>query len=333
MRRQPTRPDRRGGFTLVELLVVITIIAILFALTAAAVVKAREKSDEVRNRNDISQLQTGIQAFKTDFQPVSYIPDRLILPPGDDPTGESLTYISTLWPRINPAYLAKNNANTRAIWGVPNQSNAIIILQGHQTLIFFLGGARDASGIPIGFSTSPTDPLDKIAIAAGGSPTPTRKGPYFDGFPPPNLSNSSLSRLRPFPYATAPQTTPWTNYTVVTANPGTADSYWSFVDIFGTQPFIYFSSKKAGNDYINNWLQGSAAQNLQYDLQGGCAPFLMSGTRFANPNGFQILSAGRDTLFGTGGLNWAGVSGGSVSMGGYDDISNFHPTLLGVAAQ
>ena len=56
MRRTPNRPARRAGFTLVELLVVITIIAILFALTSAAVVKALGKMDEVRTRNDISQL-------------------------------------------------------------------------------------------------------------------------------------------------------------------------------------------------------------------------------------------------------------------------------------
>lgn len=342
MRRAPTRPGRRGGFTLVELLVVITIIAILFALASAAVVKALGKSDEVRTRNDITQLQNGHQAFRTDFQ-VSYIPDRLILPPGDDPTGESLQYISTLWPRINSAYLKKNDATARAIWGVPNQPNTIIILQGHQTLVFFLGGARDAGGIPIGFSTNATDPLDKIAILSGGSPTPTRKGPYFE-FPPPTLQSvgpppvaAPTSRLRQLPFALPPQTAPWTT---LTAAPASTDPYWSFIDIFGTQPYLYFSSKRAGNDYINNWFQLTAAQNLTYDGQpatgsgpGPCGPFMVNATpRFANPSGFQIISAGKDTQFGSGGINWAGGLGGAVSMVGYDDVANFHPTQLGVAA-
>src|SRR5256885_11964690 len=141
MRRTPTRSARRAGFTLVELLVVITIIAILFALTSAAVIKALGKSDEVRTRNDISQLQSAIQAFKTDFQ-VSYIPDRLILPPGADPTLESKQYISTLWPRINSAYLL-DTPLARTIWGVQPGNNTIQILQGHQTIAFFLGVARD----------------------------------------------------------------------------------------------------------------------------------------------------------------------------------------------
>ena len=68
----PTYPGPRPGFTLVELLVVMTIIAILFALTAAAVTKAMAKANEVKTRNDISQLQSGVQAFKTDFN-VAYI--------------------------------------------------------------------------------------------------------------------------------------------------------------------------------------------------------------------------------------------------------------------
>src|SRR5579871_6767930 len=100
MRQAQGCRQRRTAFTLVELLVVILIIAIMFALAAGAVVKALGKADEVRARNDITQLANGIAAFKTQFQ-VSYVPDMIVLPPGYDPGTQQ--YFSSLFPRINPS--------------------------------------------------------------------------------------------------------------------------------------------------------------------------------------------------------------------------------------
>ena len=53
--------------------------------------------------------------------------------------------------------------------------------------------------------------------------------------------------------------------------------------------------------------------------------------RYANPTGFQIISAGKNGLFNTGGTAWPGA-GGSTTIDGYYNIANFHPTLLGIAA-
>jgi hypothetical protein len=69
-------------------------------------------------------------------------------------------------------------------------------------------------------------------------------------------------------------------------------------------------------------------------------PYMTSATplRYANANGFQIISAGKDGMYDTanttgGGLNWAGAVGGGATQEGYDNMANFHPTLLGVASQ
>src|SRR5262249_22208659 len=148
---------RRGGFTMVELLVVMTIIAILVALVAAAVTRVIGKGDEVRVRNDITQLANAVQAFKTDFK-VEYIPSRLVLPPATDP--ESQQYISRLWPRLNPT--AYSNA---AYWGAPASG---AVLEGDQCLVFFLGGYRDpASGACFGFSSDGTNPMAPPTSTSG----------------------------------------------------------------------------------------------------------------------------------------------------------------------
>jgi prepilin-type N-terminal cleavage/methylation domain-containing protein len=321
MRRTPNRPDPRAGFTLVELLVVITILAILFALTAAAVVKALGKGDEAKVRNEVSQLANAVQAFKTDFS-VPYLADRLVLPPGlpNEPgaDAESYQYLTTVWPRIDPRTLSRATTSfilngvpntSYSYWGVPGTTPAT--LQGHQTLVFFLGGVKQPTGngyTSIGFSNSATDPMN--ATTAG------RKGPYFE-FPADRLF-------------------------VVTA------PLPSFRDIFGTQPYLYFSSRKAGNDY--NLPAGNPpvfprpfVTYVEYaNASAATAKWPVQSVRFANPSGFQIISAGKDGTFGSqhGWDAWPGaaikvlpasMSTGSTSIDGYDDVANFHPTLLGIA--
>jgi prepilin-type N-terminal cleavage/methylation domain-containing protein len=312
MRRTSIRPDSRPGFTLVELLVVMTIIAILFALTSAAVVKAMVKMDESRTRNDISQLQVGARGFMTDFG-VAYIPDKLVLPPALDPVSNQ--YISSLWPRMPATILAQPGS-----WGVP-PGKQFIVLQGYQTLVFFLGGAADpsGSGARVGFSTNPTLPLDTSSGSLGAA---NRKGPYFD-FPPARLqllpSDGQTQKNVPYP---------------------------AFIDTYGTMPYLYFSASKSGNDYNSTYNTSPPSNNNPYTgpQTGSTAagttfsvlPFQIGGTstsmRFANANGYQIISAGKDGMFGNGGTTWIGYPGGSTSMQGYDDVSNFHPTLLGIPA-
>jgi len=250
-----------------------------------------------------------------DAQKSPFVPDKLVLPPGLDASGASQAYISACWTRIAPATLGntpatfplKNQNGTTtnytiySYWGVPNGTT--VTLYGHQTIVFFLGGMKDPSGIPIGFSASPTHPMD-VTVPTGGAAA--RKGPYYE-FP--------ADRLQYF--ALAPGGTTTTN----------SNLFPSFIDVYGTQPYIYFSAQRAGNDYANvnvvTALSGSPTS-------GNISPYQLSANRFVNPNGFQIISAGKNQVFNSGGLNWPG-GGGTTTTDGYYNFANFHPTMLGIA--
>jgi prepilin-type N-terminal cleavage/methylation domain-containing protein len=329
MRPTPNRPPVRAGFTLVELLVVMTIIAILVALTSAAVSRAIVKADEVRTRNDISQLEAAVQQFKTEFA-VSYLPSKITLPPaqpqppiaGYDNTGESLQYISSLWPRINPTMLG-NSSLAFQLWGI--NGNQPVTLSGDQCLVFFLGGFRDQANNTFGFSTNPTNPMVQVTLSGE-----SRKGPFFN-FPP--------GRLKVFTHLD------------INNNSNPNDQFPSFLDTYGTLPYLYFSTRKTANDYptyTTNTGYGVYPNKLL--IQGGASyqvfPYQVSGQShltqtaairvWANKSSCQIISGGRDTNFGEGGINWPGYTGGgspgATSLDGYDDMANFHPTLIGVGA-
>src|SRR5437899_2288983 len=101
----------RAGFTLIELLVVIAIIAILVALTTAAVYRYFQKIPEIKTRNDIAQLATSLEPFRGKYNfspptplyrantPANYsgnsVSALLAFPQA------SLKYIRPIWPRID----------------------------------------------------------------------------------------------------------------------------------------------------------------------------------------------------------------------------------------
>ncbi len=173
LRRSTTPP--RVGFTLIELLVVIAIIAVLISLIAAAVMKIYGKGPEVQCRNDISQLDLAIAAFKTDTG-VDYIPSAFVLANWYDLTNPqhkaSFTYLQRVFPKIK---LATSAGNPLTI-NVPGYSGPARLLDGNQTLVLFLGGVNGQ-----GFGRG----ADPFAAAAPGA---NRYGPYFE-FP--------AKRLRP----------------------------------------------------------------------------------------------------------------------------------------
>ena len=315
MRRTNHPRSTRGGFTLVELLVVITIISILLALISSAVLNAFNRGTDVQARNDVSQLAAAMQAFQTQLS-AKYVPDRLILPPGYDTTGATAQFLKSVWPRLDARTLgtgttqftmgtgaAQRTVTVFDYWQV--QGNQAQTLQGDQVLVWALGGWRSADSV-FGFSTDPTDPMKPYTAGQ------QRTGPFYDGF--------TTERLVIFPGNTS---TP------------RAAGFPSFVDVYGKVPYMYFSSNKAGNDYT------TVPHNVpSVDASGQIVirqmlPFQLSKSatnvpvKYAQANGFQIICAGRDNQFGAGGDGWSGVANAILSAGVKDDIANFHAGRLG----
>lgn len=60
--------NKKGGFTLIELVVVMAIIAILAVLIIGAIIVARRVSTETTNRSNAKTVQTGLEAFYSRYK-------------------------------------------------------------------------------------------------------------------------------------------------------------------------------------------------------------------------------------------------------------------------
>jgi prepilin-type N-terminal cleavage/methylation domain-containing protein len=281
---------RRSGFTLIELLVVIAIIGILAGLILAAVMAFLNKGPQVQNRHDILQLSAALQIFKNKER--VYPPNQIKLCSNYASYGatqldkDSIAFLATLWPELGNfkgINWASRGGPTAPVFG--NAANPTTdILDGDQCLVFFLAGppniAGQASAGLLGFSTNPLNPVDQSTI----------RKKYFD-FEVGRLFNRGA----------------------------TPSKFPSYYDVYGKQPFIYFSSNRRPNGY------DTTANSL------GVKPYLMQSgppTKFYMPESFQLISAGADGAFGPGG-GWTEASAGAIPVPGKDDVTNFHDGFMG----
>lgn len=305
MIRNDSRSGKRLAFTLVELLVVILIIAILVSMVSSAVMKAMGRIPEVKTRTEIAEMDVALRAFMTDYGLVDPPPSSLVLY-----ENIALYPANSASPLVAQSYafLQKvfgKNLGPLVDWdGDGHIYQNAWVLEGEYCLVFYIGGIPSPTGGPQGFSTNNMKP--SFGSMLGETPG-KRKGPYF---------TFDMTRLR-------------AGKTLGPAAPGFMvyiDPWQSkqspFYNTLGGTPYAYFSSRGTNNAY-------------SLVAPGDCptikaAPyFITNTTQCMNPNGYQIISAGKDGVFGTHG--WVPASG-AVGAGA-DDQANFSAGLLGNGQQ
>jgi general secretion pathway protein G len=327
--------ERRPGFTLVEMLVVLAIVVVLMSLIAGAVLYFTRVGPIIQAQTEISQLHHAVESFKQKYG--IYPPSKIFLANNlqdylaayqyysnlNDTynvavinnswpvTSNSMQYLQRIFPKMAlppgpPANMGQvtqltvdwtGQFDTSLLASNPNRWKGTF-LEGDQCLVFFLGGMQ---------TLSQPGNIPTCNGFASFAKNPTWMGNVANNYPP----------LYDFPS---------TRLTTVTRNypkQFNVNPFFAYKDPYGTgSPYIYYSSYGTPNGYLS---PDCLSQVGPTSLQSMSSPYyeVVSPIRqYLNKNTFQIISAGADGDFGAGGLWNPGVQ--PVDPFTKDNQSNFN---------
>jgi len=305
---------KRRAFTLIELLTVIAIIAILIGIILPAVNAARDSARRAQAINDIAQLSAGITTAKSTMQ-ARYVPNYSYLwssydvTPGGPNYAFNLAALTDLRQFFGSRFGTPDSSNPYLIWsGLPNWG----AISGSQCLVFYLGGYRDGN-FTVGFGDDMRNPFYTTSSSAVPKTfydfnlkrlwfTPNAGPPvYVDSYGMPN----SAMRGTPYFYMTAQRGGDYADQNRVLMKPG--------ICIYPAGVYTNFSTGE---------------QATMPSLQ--ISPLIDAVGKYVNPDGWQIISAGKNGHPGPGGSWRPGNSPYTIGADGGDDLANFRTLMLGV---
>ncbi|MBB3204582.1 prepilin-type N-terminal cleavage/methylation domain-containing protein [Rhodopirellula rubra] len=304
-------PPSKPGFTLVEILVVITIIGILAGLLIPAITNSIRRANETALKLEVNSIAQAVEAYKEKYG--DYPPDG---------SNEAVLkrHMRKLFPRMAEPdvtildRLVDNEAATNTTGAFsPNAMDRA------EALVFFLGGFSADIQHPI---TGPGGPLELLASGTAGSTDladyqlqTTRDNTFFD------FDQTRMTMvLNGARYVSNDETLfgfPVSGFSIGDYG-GSQDllpAYLAGGD--ETSPIVYFDSRTYGNistsstAVYNGYLSGTSEVGgiRPYKTEIGIKPpagseyadeaEAFAAVSFHRPNSFQLISPGLDGVFGS----------------------------------
>lgn len=304
--RIPHSRQQRRAFTLIELLTVIIIIGILMAILVPAVMNARVKGMESQMVAEITQLDTAMKQFRTNYT---------VLPPALHTPGNA-AQVRAFWRRVWTRW--------------DNSSTPVADLNCAEVLVFYLGGMPGTVGTKTtGFNLNPLSPA-----STGGQRSPPlfqfdqgrlldeNGNGYYEYYPPHKRTvGDGVPPYVYFDFTSYPQPGP--------------DGQWGAGGVndnnSGANPNVPFTPDNITDNILEAVWPLTNDIDFSFTMTGvsGVArPYASTATGgWMNADSFQIIGAGLDNDYGNI-LTRMFPSGGNYAPSDYDNVTNFSTSRL-----